>query len=223
MPDSASEVTRLLLAWRNGDAAASEKLMPLVYRDLRRIARRYMSSERSGHTLQATALVNEAYIRIAKQQGAQWQDRVHFLSVAANVMRRLLVEHARARGRVKRGGIQDRVSLDDGELDTSHREVDVLALHQALGRLASFDARKSQLVELRYFGGLNVEEAAEALGIAPITVKREWAKAKAWLYDELQTKRQAVFSKRLPQVRRLRTKRWRRAQARLSSEIATSG
>ncbi len=190
MPDSASEVTRLLLAWRNGDAAASEKLMPLVYRDLRRIARRYMSSERSGHTLQATALVNEAYIRIAKQRGAQCQDRVHFLSVAANVMRRLLVEHARARGRVKRGGIQDRVSLDDGELDTSHREVDVLALHQALGRLASFDARKSQLVELRYFGGLNVEEAAEALGIAPITVKREWAKAKAWLYDELQTEGQ---------------------------------
>jgi RNA polymerase sigma-70 factor, ECF subfamily len=185
--DSSSEVASLLEAWRNGDPTAPTKLMPLVYDELRRIARRYMAKERTGHTLQTTALVNEAYLKIAKQQAVQWKDRVHFFALAAQAMRLLLVDHARRRGRVKRGGGPDCLSLDQDALASSDKDVDVLALHDALDRLAAIDPRKSQLVELRYFGGLSVEEIAEALGIAPITVKREWAKAKAWLYDQLQT------------------------------------
>jgi RNA polymerase sigma factor (TIGR02999 family) len=187
MADSTSQVTRLLQAWRKGDPAAPGKLMPLVYDELRRIARRYMAREGVGHTLQATALVNEAYLRVAKQEDADWNDRLHFFAIAAQMMRRLLVDHARRRGRVKRGGSWDRVSVDERDAPSSDEGIDVLALHEALGRLATLDRRKSQLVELRYFGGLNVEETAEVLGIAPITVKREWAKAKAWLYNELQT------------------------------------
>jgi len=179
--DSTSEVASLLEAWRNGDPAAPTKLMPLVYDELRRIARRYMARERTGHTLQTTALVNEAYLKLARHQAVQWKDRVHFFALAAQAMRLLLVDHARRRGRVKR------LSIDEDAAASSDKGVDVLALHDALDRLAAIDPRKSQLVELRYFGGLNVEEIAEALGIAPITVKREWAKAKAWLYDQLQS------------------------------------
>ncbi len=186
MPDSSSQVTRLLEAWRNGEPAAARKLMPLVYDALRRIARRQMARERDGHTLQTTALVNEAYLRVVNQK-VEWEGRVHFFAVAAQLMRRLLVDHARRRERMKRGGSQERVSLDDTELGTSGQGIDVLALHQALRRLASFDPRKSEVVELRYFGGLTVEEIAQVLGLAPITVKREWAKAKAWLYDALRT------------------------------------
>ncbi len=187
MSDSTSEVASLLEAWRNGDRTAPTKLMPLVYDELRRIARRYLAKERTGHTLQTTALVNEAYLKIAKQQAVQWKDRVHFFALASQAMRLLLVDHARRRGRVKRGGGPGCLSLDEDALANSDKGVDVLALHDALDRLAAIDPRKSQLVELRYFGGLNVEEIAEALGIAPITVKREWAKAKAWLYDQLQS------------------------------------
>jgi RNA polymerase sigma-70 factor (ECF subfamily) len=185
--DSTSEVASLLKAWRNGDPAAPTKLMPLVYDELRRIARRYMARERTGHTLQTTALVNEAYLKLARHQAVQLKDRVHFFALAAQAMRLLLVDHARRRGRVKRGGAQGCLSIDEEAAASSDKGVDVLALHDALDRLAAIDPRKSQLVELRYFGGLNVEEIAEALGIAPITVKREWAKAKAWLYDQLQS------------------------------------
>jgi RNA polymerase sigma-70 factor, ECF subfamily len=183
--DSTSEVASLLEAWRNGDPTAPTKLMPLVYDELRRIARRYMAKERTGHTLQTTALVNEAYLKIAKHRVVQWKDRVHFFALAAQAMRLLLVDHARRRGRVKRS--PECLSLDEDALASSDKGVDVLALHDALDRLAAIDPRKSQLVELRYFGGLSVEEIAEALEIAPVTVKREWAKAKAWLYDQLQT------------------------------------
>jgi len=161
--------------------------MPLVYDELRRIARRYMAKERSGHTLQTTALVNEAYLKMAKEEGIPWKDRAHFFALAAQAMRLLLVDHARRRRRIKRGGDPDRITLDEHARATSDAAVDILALHDALDRLAAIDPRKAELVELRYFGGLNVEEIAEALGIAPITVKREWAKAKAWLYDQLRT------------------------------------
>jgi len=187
VPDSKTEVRRLLEAWRNGDADAPGKLMPLVYDELRRIARRYMAKERIGHTLQTTALVNEAYLKLAKEDGVQWKDRAHFFALAAQAMRLLLVDHARRRRRIKRGGDPDRITLDEHVREATDAGVDILALHDALDRLAAIDPRKAELVELRYFGGLNVEEIAEALGIAPITVKREWAKAKAWLYDQLQT------------------------------------
>ncbi len=185
MADSASQVTRLLEAWRNGDQQAAGELMPLVYDELKRIAQRYMSRERAGHTLQATALVNEAYLRVVKQQEGGWKDRLHFLAVASQMMRRLLVDHARLRGKVKRGAGWDRITLAGLEVAAPEQAVDVLELHDALDRLAEIDPRKAQLVELRYFGGLTVEEIAKALEIAPITVKREWAKAKAWLYGEL--------------------------------------
>jgi RNA polymerase sigma factor (TIGR02999 family) len=186
MAASTSQVTHLLQAWRDGDPAAPEKLMPLVYDELRRIARRRLARERAGHTLQTTALVNEAYLRIVKREDAQWNDRVHFFALAARVMRQLLVDHARRRGRKKRGGgEQDRVSLNAGDIPTEGNSLDVLALHEALDKLAALDPRKSQLVELRYFGGLSAEETAEALGVSAITVKREWLKAKAWLYREL--------------------------------------
>ncbi len=185
MADSTSQVTQLLEAWRNGDSNAAAKLMPLVYDELKQIAQRYMSRERAGHTLQATALVNEAYLRVMKQQEGGWKDRLHFIAVASQMMRRLLVDHARLRAKVKRGAGWDRISLAAVDVAAPAQAVDVLELHGALDRLAALDPRKAQLVELRYFGGLNVEEIAEALEIAPITVKREWAKAKAWLYNEL--------------------------------------
>jgi RNA polymerase sigma-70 factor (ECF subfamily) len=185
MADSTSQVTRLLEAWRNGDSNAAAKLMPLVYDELKQIAQRYMSRERTGHTLQATALVNEAYLRVMKQVEGGWKDRLHFLAVASQMMRRLLVDHARLRAKVKRGAGWDRISLAAVDAAAPAQAVDVLELHSALDRLAALDPRKAQVVELRYFGGLNVEEIAEALEIAPITVKREWAKAKAWLYNEL--------------------------------------
>ncbi len=185
MADSTSQVTQLLEAWRNGDSNAAAKLMPLVYDELKQIAQRYMSRERAGHTLQATALVNEAYLRVMKQQECGWKDRLHFIAVASQMMRRLLVDHARLRAKVKRGAGWDRISLAAVDVAAPAQAVDVLELHGALDRLAALDPRKAQVVELRYFGGLNVEEIAEALEIAPITVKREWAKAKAWLYNEL--------------------------------------
>ncbi len=185
MADSALRVTRLLEAWRNGDQQAAAKLMPLVYGELKRIAQRYMSRERAGHTLQTTALVNEAYLRVVKQQEGGWKDRLHFLAVASQMMRRLLVDHARLRAKVKRGAGWDRITLAGLEVAAPEQAADVIELHDALDRLAAIDPRKAQLVELRYFGGLTVEEIAQALEIAPITVKREWAKAKAWLYGEL--------------------------------------
>jgi RNA polymerase sigma-70 factor, ECF subfamily len=182
---SQHEITRLLIDWRGGDRAALEKLMPLVYDELRRLARHYLSQERPGHTLQATALVNEAYLHLIDQQSADWQDRTHFFAVAARIMRHLLVDHARARGYAKRGGGAHQVSLDEAAVVVPEISFDLLALDEALDRLAAIDERKVVIVELRYFSGLSVEETAEAMRLSEITIKREWLKAKAWLYREL--------------------------------------
>jgi RNA polymerase sigma factor (TIGR02999 family) len=185
MAASPHEVTQLLFEWRNGDATAFDKLLPLVYDELRRIASRYMKRERAGHTLQTTALVNEAYLRLVNQQGIDWQDRAHFFAVAAQVMRHLLVDHARANHYAKRGGNAVQVTLDEGAIVTESQNVEILALDEALTRLAAMDERKVKIVELRYFGGLSAEETAAVLDLSEITVKREWLKAKAWLFREL--------------------------------------
>jgi len=181
------QVTQLLVDWRNGDQAAFDQLMPLVYDELRKIAKRYMGRERDGHTLQTTALVNEAYLRLIDQQHVTWQNRAHFFAISAQIMRHLLVDHARARQYAKRGGGAVQVSLAEDAASTPEQSIDLLALDQALTRLAKFDERKSKIVELRFFGGLSAEETAEALGVSEITIKREWLKAKAWLYRELGT------------------------------------
>jgi len=180
-----SEVTQLLIDWRNGDRSAIDKLMPIVYEELRRIARRYMRQERPSHTLQTTALVHEAYCKLLDQREMQWQNRAHFFAVAAQVMRRLLVDHARTRRYAKRGGGARAVSLDEVALVTEDRAEQVLAVDEALTRLAALDRRKGEIVELRYFGGLSAEETGEVLGVAAITIKREWLKAKAWLQRDL--------------------------------------
>ena len=187
-PGSTHMVTDLLRAWAAGDQAALDELLPLVYDELRRQARRFMRAQPPGHTLQTTALVHEAYLRLVGQSHVDWQSRAHFLGVASKAMRSILVDHARARGAAKRGGSARAVTLDEGGgvADAgSQRGVDVLALDEALARLAELDSRKSQLVELRYFGGLGIEEAAAVLGVSPATVKREWTTARAWLRREL--------------------------------------
>lgn len=194
MSTSTQEVTRLLVAWREGNEKALDELLPIVYDELRRIARRYLSREEPGHTLQATALVNEAYLRLVNHQNFDFQNRAHFFAVAARIMRHLLVDHARSYQYAKRGGGAVQVTLDEA-LDVAAQEsklADVLALDEALHRLAEVDQRKCQIVELRYFGGLSVEETAAVLEISEITVKREWAKAKAWLYRELKGNRRGV-------------------------------
>jgi RNA polymerase sigma-70 factor (ECF subfamily) len=181
-----ADVTELLMAWGQGDESAFERLVPMVHAELRRLARRQMAGERPGHTLQTTALVNEAYLRLLDLSRVKWQDRAHFLSMSSRVMRRVLVDHARARGARKRGGDDHRVSIDDAAIDVSdERPVDLVALDDALNTLAVFDIRKSRVVELRFFGGLSVEETAEALQVSPETVKRDWRMAKAWLMKEL--------------------------------------
>jgi len=185
MTVSPQEVTQLLAAWREGDQDALDKLMPLVYDELRRIASRYMKREQAGHTLQTTALVNEAYLRMVGQQNVDWQNRAHFFGVAASVMRHLLVDRARANGRVRRGENPQRVPLDEGAVVSEQKGEELLALDEALTRLNEIDDRKVKIVELRYFSGLSAEETAEVLGVSEITVKREWLKAKAWLYREL--------------------------------------
>jgi RNA polymerase sigma factor (TIGR02999 family) len=185
MTVSPQEVTQLLAAWREGDQDALDKLMPLVYDELRRIASRYMKREHAGHTLQTTALVNEAYLRMVGQQNVDWQNRAHFFGVAASVMRHLLVDRARANGRVRRGENPQRVPLDEGAVVSEQKGEELLALDEALTRLNEIDDRKVKIVELRYFSGLSAEETAEVLGVSEITVKREWLKAKAWLYREL--------------------------------------
>src|SRR6266481_6325410 len=181
MAASTNDVTQLLVDWRNGDKQALDRLMPLVYDELRRIASRYMKREREGHTLQTTALVNEAYLRMVGQDDVDWQNRAHFFGVAASVMRHLLVDHARARGRVRRGADPQQVSLDEAAVVSNQKGEELLALDEALTRLASIDSRKVKIVELRYLSGLTAEETAEVLGVSEITVKREWLKAKAWL------------------------------------------
>jgi RNA polymerase sigma-70 factor, ECF subfamily len=182
---SPERVTGLLLAWSDGDQAALEKLIPLVYAELHRLARRYMRRENAGHTLQTSALVNEAYLRLIEAHRVHWQNRSHFFAVSAQIMRRILVDFARARKHLKRGRGTCQVSLDEGLLVSPERGADLLALHEALERLGALSARQSQVVELRYFGGLNEEEVAEVLKVSPRTVRHDWSLARAWLYREL--------------------------------------
>ena len=179
-------VTELLRAWSDGDDGALERLMPLVEAELRRLARGYMARERRGHTLQATALVHEAFLRLTDAQHLQWQDRAHFLGISARLMRRVLVDHARSRGYRKRGGGAQRVTLNEGLVATPEPALDVVVLDRALEKLAAVDERKSRVIELRFFGGLSVEETAEVLQVSPDTVKRDWRLAKLWLLRELE-------------------------------------
>ncbi len=182
---STHDVTELLVAWGGGDEAALERLVPLVHAELHRLARRYMGREHAGHTLQTSALVNEAYVRLINWKDARFENRAHFFGVSAQLMRRILVDFARSRPRAREGTARS-VALDEALLVVSdERETDIVALDEALKELAKLDARKSKIVELRFFGGLSVEETAEFLKISPVTVMREWAKAKAWLYREL--------------------------------------
>ena len=178
-------VTGLLLQWGQGDERALERLIPLVQHELRQIARRYMARERADHTLQATALVNEAYLRLVDANAVVWQDRTHFFAIAARVMRRILVDHARARRAQKRGGPAARVTLDEALVVAAEPEHDFVALDAALEALAAFDGRKSRVVELRFFGGLSVEETAAVLKVSPATVMLDWKLAKAWLQREM--------------------------------------
>ena len=179
------EVTQLLLAWSDGDQAAFEQLVPLIYEELRRLARRHMGRERVGHTLQTTALVNEAYLRLIDAQRVRWQNRAHFFAVSAQLMRRILVDFARAKRSDKRGGGAEQVSLDEALVVSPERGADLLALDEALCRLADLSPRQSRVVELRYFGGLNEEEVAEVLKVSPRTVRSDWSLARAWLRREL--------------------------------------
>jgi RNA polymerase sigma-70 factor (ECF subfamily) len=182
---SPGAVTELLRAWSDGDDSALERLTPLVAAELRRLARAYMRRERRGHTLQTTALLNEAFLRLTDARRVRWQDRAHFLGIAARLMRRVLVDHARSRGYIKRGGGAQRVTLDEGLVRSGEPALDVVELDRALEALAAVDARKSRLIDLRFFGGLSVEETAEVLQVSPDTVKRDWRLAKLWLLREL--------------------------------------
>ncbi len=185
MTQDPHEVTQLLIQWSNGDKAALNKLMPLIYDELRRLARHYMSRERPGHTLQTTALVNEAYVRLVNRKGVHWQNRAHFFAIAAQLMRSILVDHARSHAYAKRGGGARKIALDEALAVSQQRAADIVALDDALKRLAEIDPEQSRIVELKFFGGLTIEETAEVLGLSPATIKREWSTAKAWLYHEL--------------------------------------
>ena len=187
---SPHEVTKLLIDWSNGDESALDKLTPLVYDELRSLAHHYMSRERAGHALQTTALVNEAYLRLVDQRNAHWENRAHFFGVAARVMRHILIDHARQHARVKRGGRTQLVSLDEAATMSPERARELLALDEALDELAEIEPRRSRVVELRYFGGLSLEETAEVLKVAPMTVSRDWRWAKAWLYKAVTGDRQ---------------------------------
>ena len=181
MTPSSQSITQLLIEWRDGDQTALDRLIPLVHRELRRLAHHYLKQERPGHTLQTAALVNEAYLKLVDHKGMQWQNRAHFFAVAAQAMRRILVDHARTRDALKRGGGLVMTNLDEAAALVDTQAADLLALNDALNRLAQFDARKSRIVELRYFGGMTVEETAEVVGLSPATVNREWKSAKTWL------------------------------------------
>lgn len=178
-------ITHLLKEWSDGDRQALDKLTPLVYEELRRQAARYLRRERPGHTLQTTALIHEAYLRLIDAKDVDWQSRAHFFAVAANLMRRILVDHARRRDADRRGGSQIRLTLDEALTVTKEPDVDLLAIDEALDRLAAIDLQQARVVELRFFSGLTVEETAAALGVSPKTVKRDWSVARAWLRREI--------------------------------------
>jgi RNA polymerase sigma factor (TIGR02999 family) len=182
---SSHDLTLILQAWSEGDQSALEKLTPLVEAELRRLAHHYLAQERPGHTLQTTALINEAWLRLIDWKQVSWQNRAHFFGVSARLMRYILVGFARARKQQKRGGAAQRVSLEEAATVSANRSDDLVALDDALQTLAKYDPRKCQIVELRFFGGLSVEEAAEVMKLSPITIIREWNKARAWLYQEL--------------------------------------
>jgi RNA polymerase sigma-70 factor (ECF subfamily) len=185
MTSSPQSITQLLIEWRDGDETALDRLIPLVYDEMRRLARYYMRRERAGHTLQTTALINEAYIRLVDHKGMRWQNRAHFYAVAAQAMRRILVDNARSRHYAKRGGGARMVELDEAATVAQQQAAEMVALDDALNDLAMLDSRQSKTVELRYFGGMSVEETAEALGVSPVTVMRDWRAAKAWLLRSL--------------------------------------
>ncbi len=178
-------ITELLADWSHGDKAALDRLIPVVYQELHRLAERYLARERSDHTLQATALVNEAYVKLVDQRSVQWQNRAHFFGIAAQLMRRILVDHARRRDAVKRGDGDQPLALVDAPDRSTPEPLDILELDRLLCRLTALDAQQCRVVELRFFGGLTVEETAEVIGLSPTTVKREWRAARAWLYREL--------------------------------------
>lgn len=189
MAESQSDqVTRLLAQWQDGNQAALDALMPLVYDELHRRASGYMRSENAGHTLQPTALIHEAYLRLVGQQQATWKDRAHFFAVTSQIIRHILVDHARARGRLKRGGPAFRVTMVEDMAVSEPDGIDLVGLDTALDRLAALDPRQARIVELRFFGGLSIEETSEAMKVSPATVKREWTMARAWLYRELTKK-----------------------------------
>ena len=179
------DVTELLVDWSNGDQQALNKLIPLVYDELHRLASRYLRRERPDHTLQTTALVHEAYIRLVREKNGNWQNRVHFFAVASQLMRHILVDYARSHNASKRGGDYARLSFDERLIVSKEKSADLMALDEALNCLAAIDPQQSRVVELRVFGGLTVEETAEALGLSPRTVKREWSMAKAWLHRQI--------------------------------------
>ena len=185
MSPTSPNITKLLLEWRAGDAKALDRLMPLVYHELRRMADYYLRNERPGHTLQPSALVNEAYLRLVDHEGIDWQNRAHFFGVAAQAMRRILVDHARSRNYQKRGGAAERVSLDEAATLSADRAGELIALDEALSELEKIDPRKSRIVEIRYFGGFSIEETAALLDVSTATVSRDWETAKAWLLREL--------------------------------------
>jgi RNA polymerase sigma factor (TIGR02999 family) len=179
------EITKLLQDWKNGDREAFNRLMPIVYDELRRAARNYMRRERTDHSLQATALVNEVYLRLVDVTRVEWRDRAHFFAIAASMMRRILLDAARTRAAAKRGGGDLRITLDEELLAASNQAAELIAIDDALETLQKLDPRKAQMIELRFFGGLSIEETAEVLGISPQSVKRDWKLARAWLLQEI--------------------------------------
>jgi RNA polymerase sigma factor (TIGR02999 family) len=183
--ETSNQVTELLGRWRSGDREALDSLIPLVYEELRRIAQHYLRNERPGHTLQSTALVHEAYVRLIRQDLPQWQNRAHFFAVAAQLMRQILVDHARAYRADKRGGGVCNLALDEAEKDAQQVDVDIVALDDALKTLSAMDPQQGKVVELKFFGGLSIEDTAEVLGVSSSTVKRDWITARAWLHREL--------------------------------------
>ena len=181
MSPSSGTISKLLVEWRDGDKTALDRLVPLVYRELRRLAGYYMRRQRADHTLQTSALINEAYLRLMDHKNMRWENRAHFYAVAAQAMRRILVDHARSRSYAKRGGGVLKVSFDEAVIGAEERGAELIALDDALKDLDLIDPRKCQIVEMRYFGGLSVDETAEALGVSPVTVMRDWRSAKGWL------------------------------------------